>query len=49
MICVTHQPADIWAVATRVVLLDRGAILLDEPRPATIELFNATAHRLLAA
>jgi heme exporter protein A len=49
VICVTHQPADIWAVATRVVLLDRGAILLDEPRPATIELFNATAHRLLAA
>lgn len=49
VICVTHQPADIWPAATRAVLLDRGAVLLDQPRPATIEEFESVARRLLAA
>lgn len=49
VICVTHQPADIWAVATRVVMLNRGSVVMDIPRPAAIDAFLADYHRALAA
>lgn len=42
VVCVTHQPADIWPVATRVVVLNRGTVVVDAPRPATIEAFLAS-------
>jgi heme exporter protein A len=49
VICVTHQPAEIWRFATRVVMLDRGAIVLDAPRPASLDEFLAGYRRLFAA
>ena len=49
VICVTHQPADIWRLATRVVMLDRGTIVLDVPRPASLDEFVAGYRRLFAA
>ncbi len=49
VVCVTHQPSDIWDVATRVILLNRGSIVFDGPRPDTIERFLAESDRALAA
>lgn len=49
VICVTHHPAEIWHLATRVVMLDRGAIVLDVPRPASLDEFVAGYRRLFAA
>ena len=49
VICVTHQPADLWQIATRVVFLDRGAIVLDTPRHRTLEEFHAACARSVAA
>jgi heme exporter protein A len=47
--CVTHQLGDLWAYATRVLLLDRGRLVLDQPRPDTIDVFVAQCRPLLAA
>jgi len=49
VICVTHQLAEFWQIATRVILLDQGSVVLDEPRPTEFEEFLATFNRLLAA
>jgi heme exporter protein A len=49
VICVTHHPAEIWRLATRVVMLDRGTVVLDVPRPASLEEFVAGYRRLFAA
>ena len=49
VICVTHQPADIWQIATRVVLLNRGNVVFDTPRPATLDEFFDSCDRALAA
>jgi heme exporter protein A len=49
VICVTHQPAEIWLHATRVVMLDRGATVLDIPRPLSLDEFVAGYRRLFAA
>jgi heme exporter protein A len=49
VVCVTHQPADLWPIATRIVVLDRGALVLDIARPATVDAFLASYNRALAA
>ncbi|MGH7592504.1 MAG: heme ABC exporter ATP-binding protein CcmA [Gemmatimonadales bacterium] len=49
IVCVTHQPAEIWMLATRVVLLDRGAVVADTPRPPVLDEFLAGYRRLFAA
>ena len=49
VMCVTHQPAEIWQLATRVVVLDRGAVKADMPRPPALEDFLARFRQLLAA
>jgi ABC-type multidrug transport system ATPase subunit len=49
IVCVTHQPADIWRIATRVVVLKRGAVITDITRPATLEGFLTSYHQALAA
>jgi heme exporter protein A len=49
VVCATHQPGDIWDVATRIVLLDRGSVLLDRPRGDSLDQFIASCRQLLAA
>ena len=49
IVCVTHQPADIWQIATRVVLLRRGAVVFDTPRPESLEEFVAACDPAVAA
>jgi heme ABC exporter ATP-binding subunit CcmA len=49
LICVTHQPADIWQIATRVVLLQRGSVVLDTPRPELLGDFLAAAEQAVTA
>lgn len=49
VVCVTHQPADLWQIATRVVLLERGAIVFDTPRQHTLEEFQAACAQSGAA
>jgi heme exporter protein A len=49
IVCVTHQPADIWQIATRVVMLNRGAVVLDVARPATLDGFLTSYNQALAA
>jgi heme ABC exporter ATP-binding subunit CcmA len=49
VVCVTHQPAEIWEIATRIVVLDRGAVVFDAPRPPLLDDFTATYRGLIAA
>jgi len=49
ILCVTHQPADLWQIATRVVLLNRGTIVFDTPRHATLDEFHDHCDQALAA
>lgn len=49
LVCVTHEPAEVWEIATRVVVLRNGRIVLDTPRPAELTAFRATYAGLLAA
>lgn len=49
VICVTHQPGDIWDIATRVVLLTRGAVVFDRARHETLEEFVVTSGASIAA
>ena len=49
VVCVTHQPADLWPIATRVVVLNRGTLVLDVARPATLEAFAASYDQAIAA
>jgi heme exporter protein A len=49
VICVTHQPADIWPVATRVVVLQRGVVLLDMARPDALGDFLSNYRQAIAA
>ena len=49
VICVTHQLGEIWPIATRVVMLNRGAVVSDGPRPAILEEFLAGYRGLFAA
>ena len=49
VICVTHQLAEIWQIATRVVMLDRGVVISDRPRPPSLDEFLAGYRQLFAA
>jgi heme exporter protein A len=49
VICVTHQPADLWPIATRIVVLDRGMLVLDIARPETVDAFLASCTETLVA
>jgi heme exporter protein A len=49
LICVTHQPTDIWQIATRALLLHRGSVVLDTPRPELVTDFLAAAEHAVAA
>jgi heme ABC exporter ATP-binding subunit CcmA len=49
LLCVTHDPGDLWEVATRVVVLVGGVIVFDHPRPEALDAFRVTYHELLAA
>ncbi len=47
LVCVTHEPAEVWDIATRVVVLRGGRIALDAPRPADLAAFRATYASML--
>ena len=49
VVCATHQPGDVWQIATRIVALRRGAVILDIARPATLDAFLARYQQALAA
>jgi len=49
IIAVTHDPADLWEAATRVVMLVGGRVAFDEPRPTELAAFRDRMHGLLAA
>jgi heme exporter protein A len=49
VVCVTHQPADLWQIATRVVLLNRGSVVFDTPRHESLDEFHHSCDRALAA
>jgi heme exporter protein A len=48
VVCVTHQPAEIWELTTRVVVLARGAVVFDGPRPGSLDEFAATYRGAIA-
>lgn len=49
LVCVTHEPAEVWSIATRIVVLKAGKVVFDAPRPEGIDGFRITYDRLLAA
>ncbi|MGH7523235.1 MAG: heme ABC exporter ATP-binding protein CcmA [Gemmatimonadales bacterium] len=49
VVCVSHQPAEVWDVATRTMVMDRGGLMLDTPRPESLAGFVATLRRPRAA
>ncbi len=46
--CVTHDPAELWDVATRVVVLVAGKLVHDAPRAASLDAFRAMYSELVA-
>jgi heme exporter protein A len=48
VICATHQPADCWELVTRVVMVARGRVIRDTPRPARLDDFMLQVHALAA-
>lgn len=49
VVCVTHEPAELWQVATRVIVLRSGVMVLDEPRPADLGEFRTRYDALVMA
>ncbi|MEO5799474.1 MAG: heme ABC exporter ATP-binding protein CcmA [Gemmatimonadales bacterium] len=49
VICVTHEPGEAWLPATRVVVLVAGKVVLDIPRPDSLEEFRVSYARAVAA
>ncbi|MBA2292462.1 MAG: heme ABC exporter ATP-binding protein CcmA [Gemmatimonadales bacterium] len=47
-ICVTHDPAELWGVATRVVVLVAGRVVHDAPRAESLDAFRAMYSELVA-
>ncbi len=47
-ICVTHDPAELWDVATRVVVLVAGRVVHDAPRAESLDAFRAMYSELVA-
>jgi len=48
VVCVTHEPADLWEVATRLVVLHAGDVVLDAPRPASLAEFRPRYDALVS-
>jgi heme ABC exporter ATP-binding subunit CcmA len=49
VVCVSHQPAEVWDVATRTMVLERGVVMQDAPRPESLTGFVASLRRPMAA
>ncbi len=49
IVCVTHEPGEVWDVADRVVVLAAGSVRADLPRPADLAAFRTELSRMLAA
>lgn len=49
IVCVTHEPGELWDVATRVVILHRGRVVHDAPRADALDRFRAAYLGLIAA
>lgn len=49
MICVTHEPGELWTLASRVVVLAGGRVVFDEPRPGSLDAFRSTYAGAIAA
>lgn len=49
IVCVTHDPGELWEVATRVMILVGGRVVLDGPRPESLEHFRASYATAVAA
>ncbi len=49
ILCVTHQPGEVWELTTRVVVLNRGEVIRDEPRAGSLEDFIASTRELFVA
>jgi heme ABC exporter ATP-binding subunit CcmA len=49
IICVTHEPGEAWLPATRVVVLSAGRLVLDIPRPDSLEEFRVSYGKVIAA
>lgn len=47
LVVVTHNLAEVWALATRVSVLVGGRWVIDEPRPADREAFLSRLHKAL--
>lgn len=41
VVCVTHEPAELWEIASRVIVLRGGVVVADEPRPSDLGEFRA--------
>lgn len=49
LVCVTHEPSELWTLASRVVVLVGGRVVLDAPRPESLDAFRATYAGAVAA
>jgi heme exporter protein A len=49
IVAVTHDPAELWRLATRIVVLRAGMIVHDGPHPGDLVAFRAQLAGLLAA
>lgn len=49
VICVTHEPGEAWLPATRIVVLSAGRVVLDIPRPDSLEEFRVAYTRAIAS
>ena len=41
VVCVTHEPAELWELASRVIVLRSGVVVADEPRPDDLAHFRS--------
>ena len=48
IVCVSHDPSDIWDTATRIVVLVDGRVLHDAPRPDSLAQFRDDYARMIA-
>ncbi len=49
LVCGTHGPEELWALATRVVVLVSGTVRLDLPRPDDLMAFRTELGQVLVA
>jgi heme exporter protein A len=48
VLCVTHEPGELWAVTTRVIVIRGGEVVTDEARPDDLEAFRVHYNALVA-